>query len=494
MARDRVIVRRGTFLDSVALMLVSREAARLDGIEEASIVNATPLNVALLERQGFDLSAQADDLGPNDLVIALRASTEEQLDEALRLIEADLQRESEPRAGAAERAPARSITAASKARSGMNVALISVPGQYAAYESARALDAGMNVFCFSSGPSIEAEVALKKQAAELGLMMMGPDCGTTILGGVSLGFGNAVKPGPVGIVGASGTGIQAVACALDAAGVGISHAIGVGGRDLHRPVGGSMALRAIELLAADAQTEVIVVVAKSPDGQVAETVAAAALASGKGAVFAFPGLSAAGLSLEFTTSLDEAANQAARTVGASPADAGHRGEPDRTPGAIRGLFSGGTLRDEARSILAAQVDGLGDDLPSPGSPEHVLVDLGDERFTQGRAHPMIDPTLRVSMLKEQAQDPAVGVLLLDVVLGYGAHPDPAGELAEAIRDGLERRAGDLSVIAFVCGAQDDPQGLESQVALLADAGVVVTRSNGHAARLALESAGIGGSQ
>ncbi len=492
MALDRIVVRRGTFFDSVALMMASQQAASLEGIDDASIVNATPLNIELLERQGFTPTEDADDLGPSDLVIALRGTTDEDLERALSSIEAGLQQERGPRAGTAEQAAPRSITAASIQRSDLNLALISVPGRYAAYESARALDAGLHVFCFSSGPSIEAEIALKEQARDLGLMMMGPDCGTTILGGASLGFGNAVEPGPVGIVGASGTGVQAVACSLDAAGVGISHAIGVGGRDLSEQVGGLMALRAIELLAEDPETKVIVVVAKSPDPGVARVVADAAAATGKDTVLAFPGLRADGSSLGFTASLGEAADAAARKLGAEPPGPEHRGALRQSAGAIRGLFSGGTLRDEARSVVGEVVGEIGDELPEQSVDAHAMVDLGDERYTEGRAHPMIDPTVRVSILREQARDPAVGVLLLDVVLGYGAHPDPAGELAPAIREGLGARGESLSVIAFVCGARRDPQGLEAQAEALLDAGAVVTRSNAHAARIALDAAGLTG--
>ncbi len=487
---DRIIVRRGNFFDSVALMLASKEAARLDGIEDASILNATPLNVELLERQGFAATAQEGDLGPSDLVIALRGASEEDLDRALEAIEAGLQREREPRSGGAEQVPPRSITAAALQRTDLNVALISVPGQHAAYEAARALDAGLHVFCFSSGPSIDAEIALKERARNLGLMMMGPDCGTTILDGVSLGFGNAVTTGPVGIVGASGTGIQAIVCSLDAAGVGISHAIGVGGRDLQGPVGGSMALRAIETLGNDPKTEVLVVVAKSPDPDVAMQVGNAAHATGKPAVLAFPELLAPDPALEFTTSLGSAADAAALKVGAKPPEPEHRGELRRTPGAVRGLFSGGTLRDEARSVFSSALGALTDELPGESSEAHALVDLGDERYTEGRPHPMIDPTLRVSILKEQSTDPAVGVILLDVVLGFGAHPDPAAELSPAIREGLSRRGERLSVIVFLCGTPGDPQGLESQAEQLLEAGAVVTRSNAHAAHLALQACGV----
>jgi FdrA protein len=487
---DRVIVRRGTFLDSVALMLVSRDASELDGVEQASIVNATPLNVELLERQAFSLPAEEQPPGPNDLLIAIRAAREEPLAEALALVEERLRRRRGTEGGGAAQAAARSVTSAARRREELSVALVTVPGRHAAYECARALDAGLDVLCFSSGPSLEVEAALKSRANELGLLMMGPDCGTAILGGAVLGFGNALRAGPVGIVGASGTGIQALTCRLDAAGVGISHAIGTGGRDLSARVGGATTLRAIELLADDPDTEAIAVVAKSPDPAVAMQVDEAGRRAGKVVVLAFPGFTGEGLQLEQAGSLESGAAAIAAAVGAKLPPPERTGSAEETPGAIRGLFSGGTLRDEALAIVgaAARVETS----LEPAEPgDHVLLDLGDERFTEGRPHPMIDPSLRISILEEQARDPSVGVLLLDVVLGYGAHPDPAAELAPAVGRALEARRGELTAVVSLCGTDGDPQDVNVQADRLHAAGAVVTRSNADAAELALRAAGLG---
>jgi FdrA protein len=493
---DRVIVRRGTFLDSVALMLVSRDASELEGVEQAQVVNATPLNVELLERQAFSLPAGEEEPGPNDLLIAIRAEGDEPLAAALALVEERLRRRPATEGGGMARAAPRSVTSAARRRDELSLALVTVPGRHAAYECARALDAGLDVLCFSSGPSLDVEASLKARANALGLLMMGPDCGTAILGGAVLGFGNAVRAGPVGIVGASGTGIQAVACRLDAAGVGISHAIGTGGRDLSARVGGATTLRALELLAGDPETEAIVVVAKSPDLAVARRVAETGARSAKHVVLAFPGFAAAGGeleqagSLEHAGSLEQAAGLAAAAVGArlpAPARLGAAGE---TPGAIRGLFSGGTLRDDALAIIAAAA-GAGTRLEGAEAGAHVLLDLGDERFTEGRPHPMIDLSLRISVLERQALDPSVGVLLLDVVLGYGAHPDPAAELAPALEQALEARRDDLTAVVSLCGTAADPQGVDSQAERLHAAGAVVTRSNADAAELALQAAGLG---
>jgi FdrA protein len=487
---DRVIVRRGTFLDSVALMLVSRDASELDGVEQASIVNATPLNVELLERQAFSLPAGEQPPGPNDLLIAIRAEGEEPLAKALALVEERLRRRRGSEGGGAAQAAARSVTSAARRREELSLALVTVPGRHAAYECARALDAGLDVLCFSSGPSLDVEAALKSRANALGLLMMGPDCGTAILGGFVLGFGNVVRSGPVGIVGASGTGIQAIACRLDAAGVGISHAIGTGGRDLSARVAGATTLRAIDLLADDSNTEAIVVVAKSPDPAVVTEVDEAGRRAGKHVVLAFPGFAGDGVSLEHAGSLEEGAAAAAAAVGAKLPPPARIGSVEETPGAIRGLFSGGTLRDEALAIVgAAAVVETGLERVEAG--RHALVDLGDERFTEGRPHPMIDLSLRISILEEQARDSSVGVLLLDVVLGYGAHPDPAAELAPALSRALEARRGELTAVVSLCGTARDPQGVDAQAERLHAAGAVVTGSNADAAELALAAAGLG---
>jgi FdrA protein len=426
---ERVIVRRGAYFDSVTLMLVSRAAG-------ATVGMGTPLNVELLRDQGFTID---DDVGPNDLVIAVRADDEAALDAAVAAVDRELA--AKPSSGPIERRAARSIVAAADT----NLAFLSIPGEYVAYEAAAALEAGKHVFCFSDGVALDDEVALKHRAAELGLLFMGADCGTAIIDGVALGFANAVRRGPVGIVGASGTGIQEVSCLLDAAGVGVSHAIGVGGRDLSAEVGGLMTRAALSLLAGDPDTERIVVISKPPDPQVAAAIAAVDV--GKPVI------------LGFGKTLVEVAEQAGAAL---PRD-------DivlpPAPGRVRGLYSGGTLCTEAAAIVGAG----------------EFTDFGADEYTRGRAHPMIDQSLRIEAL--QNVDPSVTVLLLDVVLGYGAHPDPAGELAPVI-EGIDKH-----VIVALVGAEGDPQGLDDQRARLEAAGAVVVRGNARAAELAKEAAG-----
>jgi FdrA protein len=531
---SRVEVRRGTYHDSVTLMQVSRQAEDLPGIEAAAAVAATPVNLELLARQGF--SVEEAGLGPSDLVVCVRAADEEAAGQAMAQVEALLAGGGGAGGGTGAgsgrvAAPPRSLRAAARRDPELNLAVLSVPGRHLHYEIAEALQAGLHVFCFSDGLDPATEAARKREAAARGLLLMGPDCGTAILDGVGLGFANAVRRGPVGVVGASGTGIQEVTCLLDAAGVGISHAIGVGGRDLSPEVGGIMTLRALDLLAADDATERLVVISKPPDPEVARRVADAAAATGKPAVLAFPGLAGPPVlpdGVAVAGSLEAAAAWAVG-VGAmgeprpwapgppqgerSPAKDGgasgvHRpprdlpgNPPAVTPGAIRGLFSGGTLCYEAMAVVAGVVGRVASNIPlrpewrlaDPNRSEgHTFVDFGDDAMTEGRAHPMIDPGLRNERFRREAADPETGVVLLDVVLGHGAHPGPAGELAPLVERALADRPGKLSVVVSLCGAAGDPQGLDAQAATLRTAGALVTRSSAQAARLALAAAGLAG--
>ena len=545
MSASRVEVRRGTYHDSVTLMQVSRQAEGLPGVEAAAVVAATPVNLELLARQGF--AVDAGGLGPSDLVVCVRAADDATADRALQQVAellAGVGRGGGAGAGGGPvAAEPRSLRAAVRRDPDLRLAVLSVPGRHLHYEIAEALQAGLHVFCFSDGLDPATEAACKRIAAERDLLLMGPDCGTAILDGVGYGFANAVRRGPVGIVGASGTGIQEVTCLLDAAGIGVSHAIGVGGRDLSPEVGGIMTLRALALLAADPTTERLVVISKPPDSQVARRVAEAAARTGKATVLAFPGMADPPPlpdGVRFAGSLEHAANWAAEgtpqphppasgaptgrvaaggirrdrlstappevanrpptaPAGPPPANPPPGAPPAVTPGAIRGLFCGGTLCYEAMAVVSGVVGRVASNIPlrtewrladPHRSDGHTFVDFGDDAMTEGRAHPMIDPGLRNERFRREAADPETGVVLLDVVLGYGAHPDPAGELAPLVERALADRPGRLSVVVSLCGAAGDPQGLDAQAAALRAAGALVTRSSAQAARLALVAAGL----
>jgi FdrA protein len=495
---DRVVVHTGSYHDSIELMLIARRAADRPGVHAAVASMATPLNVALLRDQGFEIPG-GEAVSPNDLLIAVRGETADVADAAIAAVESELTARNggEARGGAA-RPDAKSVQALSARHPELNVAMITVPGAHAAYECAAALDAGLHVFCFSDGVEVDVEVALKRRAADLGLLFMGPDCGTAIIDGVALGFANRVNRGPVGIVAASGTGAQEVSCLLDAAGVGVSHVIGVGGRDLGARVGGLMARRALAMLADDPLTEVVVVISKPPDPRVASELAVAAARIGKPVVLAFPGADGpvelpSGVELE--TSLEGAAARAASLAGRDLPDFGEAPARPASEGWIRGLYSGGTLCVEAMSVVSGVAGPVHSNialrpewtLPDVHrSHEHTFVDFGADELTQGRAHPMIDPSLRLARFEREAADPAVAVVVLDVVLGHGAHPDPAAALAPAIAAALAARP-DLNVVVSLCGTAGDPQDLEGQQRALLDAGAAVTRSAARAGALALEA-------
>jgi FdrA protein len=461
---DRIVVRRNTYYDSITLMLASRDAESHDGVSFAAAVTATPVNCRLLQDQGFIVDPE---LGPNDLVVAIRADTDDSADTAASAVEHRLIGR-DGGGGRAEQPAPRSLRSAARGDPEINVAFVSVPGRFSAYEVATALEEGLHVFCFSDGVTIEDEAALKRRAVEQGLLFMGADCGTAIIDGVGFGFANAVDSGPVGIVGASGTGIQQVACLLDAAGVGISHAIGVGGRDLSAQVAGTMTLHALDLLAKDDATEVIAVVSKPPDPEVARRVADRAESLDKPVVLGFLGQSG---------TLEDTAIRCAELCGGRLALADPPLPEGATAGTIRGFFCGGTLCEEAASIVRPHV------------PDAEFVDFGADEYTEGRAHPMIDPTLRNERFERDADDRAIGAIVLDVVLGYGAHSDPAGELARTVERSLQRRAGALTVVVALCGTDADPQNRSAQADALLSGGAMVTHSAAQAARVALGATG-----
>lgn len=463
-----VEVRPGAYADSVILLAVSRDVAARPGVAAAQVAMATPLNLDVLDSMGFDVPATT----PDDMVVAVRLDTDGSLQVALAAVDAALATASARRDDRPERPAPPRTTASALARSDAGLALVSVPGGSALVEAMDAVDAGRDVMVFSDNVPVEQEVALKQAAERAGVLVMGPDCGTAMVGGVGLGFANAVRPGPVGVVAASGTGCQQVMCLLDAAGVGTSAAFGVGGRDLSHAVGGISTRTALAALDADPATEHIVLVSKPPAAAVADElisyidtletpVQLALLGPGR------PDLTAAVEALLGT--LD-------RPVPRWPS----WGTPSTGPrdGLLRGLFVGGTMCDEA-TIIATEV---------LGTDRCELVDYGDDELTVGRPHPMIDPTLRLDRIARVGADRETGVLLLDVVLGYGAQDDPAADLAPVIR----ALRPDLPVVVACIGTDADPQQLTSQAERLAEAGAHVLASNAAAARRAVSLLTAGG--
>jgi FdrA protein len=451
------LVRRHAYVDSVTLLQVSAEVLGLAGVQDAALVMATELNRDLLRESGL-LFGEAQAARANDLVIGVRAESEDAARTALEHAEVLLSRRRVQASDASGPNLPRSLRSAHRLQPDASLAVISVPGAYAAGEARLALAEGMHVFLFSDNVPLEDEVDLKRVARERDLLVMGPDCGTAILNGVGFGFANVVRPGSVGIVGASGTGIQEVASLVHQTGRGISHAIGTGSRDLHAAVGGITTLQAIGLLRDDPLTDTIILISKPSDRHVASSVLRALAETGKGAVACLQSADDVQMpaNVQRARNLAEAANLSiGESVPTEPPSVHTGGRR------VRGLFCGGTLCEEAASVLG---------------PEHPLEDFGDDHYTRGRAHPMIDPTLRNQAIVQAGRDPRVGVVLLDFILGLGAHADPVGAALPAIEDALSA-SRDLAIVAHVVGTDLDPQGLQRQEAALRNAGVRVCGSN-----------------
>ena len=478
-----VSLRSGVYADSVRLMQVSRQIGDRSGVTAALVAMATPLNLELAAGMGLSPDGEAR---PDQLLVALTATDDDELAAAVSAVDVALVAR-ESGGGDIPTAPPRTIGAALADAPDPALAIISVPGRYAAAEAADAIAAGRSVLVFSDGVPVEQEVALKRAAHEAGVLVMGPDCGTAIVSGVALGFANVVRPGPVGLVAASGTGAQQVSCLLDAAGVGVSHVLGVGGRDLSAAVGGLATLDALAALDDDPASERVLLVAKPPAPEVAARVqeAAAGLATPVRSALLSPEQP------DLTAAVEALLADLDVPVPQWPA---RPGRVDAVPpGAVlKGFYSGGTLADEAM-LIAAPVLGdirsntplrpdldLGTELRARGS---VVVDFGDDALTVGRAHPMIDPTLRLEAISNLAASREPAVLLLDVVLGYGADPDPSLSLVPALR-----AAGLPAVVALV-GTEADPQGWSRQADALAEAGAAVFASNAAATRYALDLIG-----
>ncbi|MFC2077779.1 acyl-CoA synthetase FdrA [Candidatus Bipolaricaulota bacterium] len=492
----RVLVETNRYFDSVFLMRISREIESLDGVRQAVVAMATPANVDNIAGAGFALEESARPILPNDVVIALDAETEEAFAAAKDRLEILLAGSTDDEA-AIDRPE--SLREALEVDPEANVAVISVPGEYAAREARQALRQGLHVMLFSDNVSVDDEIALKQEAIERGLLMMGPDCGTAILNGVPLGFANACRRGSIGIVGASGTGIQEISSLIHTFGGGISQAIGTGGRDLSSAVGAAMTRFGIEALAGDPQTDVIVVVSKTPAPEVALSVIDTQAAAGKTGVIHFVGAPEreAHDQIRFAGTLEQAAVLACEAAGLEVSLLGATADTAvRVSGSILGLYCGGTLCQEAWSLM----DRAGIDVHSnvASHPEkkvhpeaqvvgHAVWDLGDDVFTVGRPHPMIEPSLRDERVERAGNDPDVGIVLVDCVIGYGAHDDPARSLGEAAGYAFaSAKAGgrDLRIIASVTGTDLDPQNATRQRKTLEDAGVLVAASNAGAVRLA----------
>jgi FdrA protein len=520
-------VHANLYKDSVALMRVAQAMLAMDGVVNATLQMGNPANKEILTEAGL-LTTEVASAGPSDVMVVVQATSSKACSSAIDAAKSQLAGTAKAASGSAQEEIAPRTVGMGLAKLGSaNIAQISVPGSYAAAEALKAVKQGLNVFMFSDNVPLAQEVAIKTEAAKRGVLVMGPDCGTAIIGGVPLGFANNVRKGNIGLVAASGTGLQEVTTQIHRMGGGVSHAIGTGGRDVYADVGGITMLQGIALLAKDAATEVIAIVSKPPAPEVTIKVMAALERAGKPAVVLFLGsdLKSTNKNIQSVQTMVDCAAQAVQLAnnwgltskvnkaqqstkkGAKGSDPNWlAGYPiprkptfSKASRYLRALYSGGTYCSEAQTIWAKAGLTVWSNIPvnkafalenpKKASFEHTALDLGDDDFTVGKPHPMIDQGARIERLLREAADPSVRVILLDVVIGWGAHADPASELAAAVVQAKKIAAKgkrNLAVIGFVCGTDLDPQGFADQEQKLRDAGMVLAPNSASAAWLAGE--------
>jgi FdrA protein len=505
------IVVDNRYYDSVVLMNAAGKIKEAVGARQVSLMMGTDANKELLGTLGL-LTPEGQAANPGDLIVAIKADSPDALQAAIPALEEAL---APAAAGDDDAYNPRSLDGAMEMLPGINLAVVSIPGEYGEWEVDKLLDRGIHVMLFSDNVPLEAEIALKKKGQRLGLLVMGPDCGTSIIGGVALGFANRVRRGNIGMVAAAGTGIQEVSTLIHKMGSGISHAIGTGGRDLSKDVGGITMKMGIEALLCDPGTDVLVLVSKPPHPDVEKEIYGLLKGSKKPVIINFlgsDGKEAQAMGFHFSPTMEGAALMAVEAAGGRgslPLPAGLKEMAQKeaarlSPGQkyMRGLYSGGTLANETRLILEAEGFHIWSNVTKDPnskmkdpfhSARHTLVDMGDDIFTKGAPHPMIDQTKRIDRILEEAADPETAVILLDLVLGYGAHPGPAAELAmtiEKARHAASEAGRHIVFAASVCGVPEDPQDSEKERKIMEDAGVLVFPSNASATRFVREMLGV----
>jgi succinyl-CoA synthetase alpha subunit len=504
-------IKKNMYRDSVFLMRLVSDAKTRPGVHDAAIVIGTEENkTALID--GMMLKEDISATTPNDVIIVVDAEAVSTASDTASLLEDLLSGKRSNNSDNLATVP--TLSSALSLNSESNFALISIPGQFVKREAFRALHRNLNLMIFSSNVPNDDELEIKKLAGVKELLVMGPDCGTAIIRGAGLGFANRIRKGPIGVVGASGTGIQEVTTIIHKLGSGVTHAIGTGSNDVSAKIGGLTMLKGLRLLDDDNETQAIVVVSKPPDAEVQSRIVEAGARCRKPVIFNFLGSSNRqenSRNIIFTHTLEETAYRAVATVkgegiAKDPFQVNLREFSSIAKSEyaklnvhqtfLRGLFSGGTFCNEACALLADfgfEVH-TNTDFPSAvalvdsnRSVKNTLLDLGAEEFTSGKPHPMIEPSMRDSRLIQEASDPTTAVILLDFVIGYGCHHDPVGALSAKLLEAKQKtseRGGHLSIVASVCGTEDDPQRLSDQVSKLEKVGVIVMPSNCQATKMA----------
>ena len=499
----KVIVKYNYYQDSIILVGIAAKIQQVEGVVQAVVLMAYQANKELLAELGMS-DPEIEKATPNDLLIGLEAESEQVIDRLVNNLDSFLA----PSLKSDEVFP--NIDLAIQSAPDANLAVISVPGEFAGQEALKAINKGLNVFIFSDNVPLEEEIELKRLGKDKGLLVMGPGCGTAVINHVSLGLMSVISPGPVGIVGASGSGIQEIAVLLDKSGTGISQAIGTGGRDLSEEVGGVSMIQGIETLEHDEETKVIVLVSKRPAEATMEKILSLISACTKPVIVNFIASDSTPVQQSGAipaSTLEEAALKAAGLLKGEILTDAYRVELrdkitsqakkerkkfSNSQKFLRGVFCGGTHCQEAEYIIREYIGEIYSNthlnsskpLDDPfTSFKHSLIDLGEEEFTVGKPHPVIDPATVKQRMLQEAKDPEVAIILMDIILGLGAHADPVGLLAGSIKSLKEEARSQgrhLCIVASVCGTNKDPQKLEEQENKLADAGVLLFPSNAQA--------------
>lgn len=513
-----VLVKSNYYRDSLNLLKISDIMKRSSsGIVEAVVIMGTKTNKAVLVKLGFP-STKINQATESDLIIAIEAVDKGSVDSALRKVEELLHSDGSSDTSNLVSENPTDLDSALVSMSNANLALISIPGEYVKDLSIKLSNEGIHQQIFSDHVPLDDELTIKEYAAKKGVLVLGPGAGTSIINGKGIGFSNVLRRGPVGIIAAAGTGLQEVSSLLDQCDIGVAYGLGVGANDPKEKIGGLMMLEALKVLEELPDIEIMTIVSKPPSPRAKKQIIDYIVKHGKkkyvlaflggghddslpnstkskivqvttlaSAVFAVAGLTSNELYKQSLVRLRIEPEILQRSVAKEWKGFGQQQKY------IRALYTGGTFAYETQVILNGILKDLFSNAPtgrtkklpqSSKSKKHSILDLGEEEFTQGRPHPMIDPTIRRLRLVEESQDPEVGVVMMDFVLGYGSNPDPVGAVLKEIGQvkATARKGGRyLSIVTHVCGTKGDPQGYDESVRKLENVGALVFPTNALAA-------------
>lgn len=502
---------KNVYIDSVTLMSLTTKANEVECVEQAVLGMGTDMNKQVLVNVGMQ-TPETERALKSDLMIVVKSETEEKLNQSFNLIDELIEKrnESKKKDNLVKKVYKTQKQAFKDVKS--NLVVISVAGEYAVREANIALDNNNHVFLFSDNISIEDEIKLKKKAISKNLLLMGPDCGTAIIDGVGLCFANKVRKGNIAIVGASGTGSQEISVRIHDFGGGISQLIGTGGRDLSKEVGGLMMIKSLEILEKDEETDIIVIVSKPPQEETAKKVLEYANKLTKKVIVCFIGGNSELINnyenLIYAKTTKEAALKAVVLSGVDensinkhplnvPLINEIRAKLNSDQKYIAGLFCGGTICDEVFYLIKEKDENIYSNIAK--DPKHKLtdifntkghrvIDFGSDEFTQGRPHPMIDPSIRIEYFEKLASDKSIGVIALDFILGYGAHDDPVSMMLPSIKKAQEKaklEGRHLEILGFVLGTDEDKQNFSKQCKLLDENGITWASSSVNTALLSI---------